>query len=84
MAQTLLKKRPFKEHRRQEDVQEPFEELQTRLRKDIAGTSTIKFKSIEAEIKRLQSICDQIVDLLTNLGQIDQANPKGLAYDDAT
>lgn len=40
------------------------------------------FKSTRNEIARIQSICDNVVDLLANLSQIEAACPTGLSHED--
>ena len=80
MAQTLLRKRPYRQQRTQEE--EAYEEPQTRKRLDMEGASAIRFKSTHKEMERIQSICDNIVDLLTNLQQIDEGSPAGVSIED--
>ena len=80
MAQTLLRKRPYRQQRSQ--AEEAYEEPQTRKRLDMEGASAIRFKSTHKEMERIQSICDNIVDLLTNLQQIDEGNLSGVSIED--
>ena len=46
------------------------------------GASAIRFKSTHKEMERIQSICDNIVDLLTNLQQIDEGSIAGVSIED--
>ena len=80
MAQTLLRKRPYAHVRSR--VEEAYEEPQSRQRIDLEGASSIRFKSTRNEMERVQSICDNIVDLLTNLALIDDSCPTGLSHED--
>ena len=78
--QTQLRERPYAQRRDRQE--EAYEEPQVRQRLDLEGTSSIKFKSTRNEMERIHSICDNIVDLLSNLAQIDEANPFGLSRED--
>ena len=42
------------------------------------GASQIRFKSTQKALERVQSIFDNIVDLLANLEKIDHSNTSGL------
>lgn len=79
MAQTLLRKRPHREVRPTVELPEPFAEMQSRQRLNKEGQAAMRFKSTQKAVERVQSIFDNIVDLLSNLEQIDKANAKGLS-----
>ena len=54
---------------------EPF--LQPNARQKLSETkAVIVFKDTQADIARIQAVCDNIVDILTNLEKIDRAAMK--------
>ena len=80
MAQTLLRKRPHQVVR--PITQEVYEEPQTRQRLNYEGASSIKFKSTKGEVERVQSLFDNICDLLNKLEELDRASAGGVSHED--